>query len=118
MKIFVFIFMLIKSNSQNVFFFKCEKTFTNENLYINCNEQNENNSTNYNLTFQDLTDKKLGIKLKGNDYLKLLHSLQFFQTLSLDLSSNQNDFETYFKKINKLIDLQSLNLSHNEILIL
>ena len=73
---------------------------------------------NLNFSISDLDNKfRFNLKLADNnlDLIKRIEILNSFNLNSLDLSNNQNDFETYFESINKYNTLNTLNLSFNKI---
>ena len=61
------------------------------------------------------------VKLKGSNSLQLIiinDLLNQINLNSLDISRNENNLESFMTKINTLITLKVLNLSHNQISIL
>ena len=58
------------------------------------------------------------LKLKGINSLQLIHLLDEINLKSLDLSNNLNSLDDFMAKINSFTTMESLNISHNKILLL
>ena len=61
-----------------------------------------------------LIGSNVSLKLQGEKDLEKIKKLSNASLYSLDLSFNQNTFESYFEDINQLEMLKILNMSHNK----
>lgn len=124
MKILILLNNLIILNCKIISLSFCYFENINTNYYIYCTnkETTQDNIIKIsNFSLQQLTLIDFNLIINGKDYLNIIIndvSLKELTILSLDLSFNNNDFEAYFTQINKLIHLKSLNLSHNNILMI
>ena len=62
----------------------------------------------------------INLELNGKNNLEIMNNgiLENITLVSLDLSNNKNDFESYMETINKFLSLKVLNLSYNQISII
>ena len=107
--------LILCENFKNLFK-ECEQNILNDSLTLSCIDDSKISSIVINSSL--LNDFKIKVKLKGIKSLQLMNSFDEINLKSLDLSNNFNSFDDFMTKINSFTKLESLNISHNKILIL
>jgi len=107
--------LILCENFKNLFK-ECQQNILNDSLTLNCIDDSKLFSIGINSSL--LNDFKIRVKLKGSKSLQLMNSFNEINLKSLDLSNNFNSFDDFMTKINSFTKLESLNISHNKLLLL
>lgn len=121
--IFLLVFIILITNgncniNKSCLSSNCMCSIDKTEYLIVCSDETELKTSNMSFN-QSIIIKNL--KLKGLNNLKLLKYLsnnKYVEIVSLDLSNNLNDFETYLTNINNFGMLKKLNLSFNQLSII